>query len=82
MSGSAGHPGWITTDQFLDHSLGQLGERQTLVRLAVVDVFAEHGDGLSVGLGVEGVASFKKHQLEFLVYIPRQELLSTDQVRS
>jgi hypothetical protein len=51
------------------------------VRLAVVDVLAEHGDGLSVGLGVEGVASLKKHQLEFLVYIPRQELLSTDQIR-
>jgi hypothetical protein len=38
------------------------------VRLAVPDVFAENGDDLGIGLGVEVVTSLDKDVLEFLVY--------------
>ena len=55
------------THQLLDHRLNQLGKIESLVRLAVPDIFAEHGHCFGVGVGVERVAPLLEHSLELFV---------------
>lgn len=55
------------TFELLDDGLDQVGKVQSLVRLRVVNVFAKHGDGFSVGVGLEHVSSLLQNELNFLV---------------
>lgn len=55
------------THKLLDDSLDELGEVESLVRLAVPDVFTEDGNDLGIGLGVEMVPSLDENKLELLV---------------
>lgn len=55
------------TCQLLDDRLDQLGEVETLVRLALVDVLAQDGDRLGVGVGLERVAPLGQDVLELFV---------------
>ena len=45
------------TYELFDDGLDELGEIQSLLWLAVPDVFAEDGDDLGVGVGSESVSS-------------------------
>ncbi len=56
------------THQLLDHRLDQIREIQPLVRLTVVDVFAQHSDCLGIGIGSEDVSTFLENELDFFVY--------------
>jgi hypothetical protein len=56
------------TYQFLDDSLGQVGEVQPLGRLRIVDVLAQDSDGLSIGVSLESVTTLLKDKLDLLVY--------------
>jgi len=57
----------LSTNQFLDDRLDQVGKVQPLGGLRIVDVLAEHGDGFSIGIGVERVSSLLENELDFLV---------------
>lgn len=57
----------VETHKLLDDSLDELGEVQSLVRLALPDVFAQHGDGFCVGVGVKVVSTLNEDGLELLV---------------
>ena len=56
------------THQLLDDGLDERCERQPLVGLQVPDVLAQDGNGLGVGLGLEGVAALLKNELELLIW--------------
>ena len=62
-----------TTHKLLDDGLDELGEVETFVGLAIPDVFAEHGNGLGVGIGAECIASFVQDELEFFVCESRRD---------
>jgi hypothetical protein len=55
------------THQLLDDGLDELGEVESLDRLAVVDVLGKHGDGFGVGVSAEGVAALLEYELDLLV---------------
>jgi hypothetical protein len=55
------------THELLDDGLDEFGEVESLVGLAVPNVFTEDGDDLGIGLGVEVVSSLDEDKLEFLV---------------
>ena len=55
------------THKLLDDSLDELGKVESLVGLRVPDVFAENGDNLGIGLGMEVVSSLDEDVLELLV---------------
>lgn len=55
------------TLELLDYCLDQVGEVQSLVWLRVVHIFAQHGDGFSVGVGLEDVSPLLKNKFDFLV---------------
>jgi hypothetical protein len=57
----------LRTYQFLDDSLGQVGEVQPLGRLRIVDVLAQDSDGLSIGVSLESVTTLLKDKLDLLV---------------
>ena len=58
----------VWTYKLLDDSLDELGEVESLVWLALEDVFAEDSDTFGIGVGVELVTSLDENVLEFLVW--------------
>ena len=55
------------THQLLDDRLDESGEVRLAALGRVVEVLAEHGDGLGVGLGLKLVTALRQHKLEFAV---------------
>jgi hypothetical protein len=50
--------------ELLEDGLDELGERDALVRLGIVDIFREDGDGLGVRLALKLVAAVLKNEAE------------------
>jgi hypothetical protein len=63
------HNGIITNYKEIKFVLDlcQVGKVQSLVWLGVVDIFAEHGDSLSIGVGLENVTSLFEDEFDLLV---------------